>query len=412
MGTSLGQYLECAATLILSSAEMLKALGARAVLCSNSSSTSVVRKMSSAAASCKFVSVEGSDIHSRSKPDGFRFSLVSYNILAQVYVKSSLFPHSPSSSLKWKLRSNTILEVLKDLGADFFCLQEVDEFESFYKGNMQDLGYSSIYMKRSGQKRDGCGLFYKHDCAELLLEEKIEYNDLVKSIPDGNSSNDDDHTYNQTVHADKQKDVAPKNGSKSNKEDRGDPNDPHVRLKRDCVGIMAAFKFKDPSRQIIIVANTHLYWDPEWADVKLAQAKYLLSRLEKFKTLVSDRYECIPEVIVAGDFNSTPGDTVYQYLVSGNPSSNLMLNCLEESPPIPLCSVYASTRGEPPFTNYTPGFTGTLDYILYSPSDHIKPISFLELPDSDAADIVGGLPNLSYPSDHLPIGAEFEIIKE
>jgi len=89
-----------------------------------------------------------------------------------------------------------------------------------------------------------------------------------------------------------------------------------------------------------------------------------------------------------------------------------MLNCLEESPPIPLCSVYASTRGEPPFTTYTPGFTGTLDYILHSPSDHIKPISFLELPDSDAANIVGGLPNLSYPSDHLPIGAEFEIIKE
>ncbi|XP_014519410.1 carbon catabolite repressor protein 4 homolog 4 isoform X3 [Vigna radiata var. radiata] len=392
---------------------MLKALGARAVLCSNSSSsTSVVRKMSSAPASRKFVSVEGSDIHSRSKPDGFRFSLVSYNILAQVYVKSSSFPHSPSSSLKWKPRSNTILEVLKDLGADFFCLQEVDEFESFYKGNMQNLGYSSIYMKRSGQKRDGCGLFYKHDCAELLLEEKIEYNDLVKSIPDGNSSNDDDHTNIQTVHADKQKDVEPKNGSKSNTEDRGDPNDPRVRLKRDCVGIMAAFKFKDPSRHIVIVANTHLYWDPEWADVKLAQAKYLLFRLAKFKTLVSDRYECIPEVIVAGDFNSQPGDTVYQYLVSGNPSSNLMLNCLDESPPIPLCSVYASTRGEPPFTNYTPGFTGTLDYILFSPSDHIKPISFLELPDSDAADIVGGLPNFSYPSDHLPIGAEFEIIKE
>ncbi|QCD90937.1 CCR4-NOT transcription complex subunit 6 [Vigna unguiculata] len=392
---------------------MLKVMGgACAVLCSKSSTTSVVRKMSSVPASRKFVSVEGSDIHSRSKPDGFRFSLVSYNILAQVYVKSSSFPHSPSSSLKWKLRSNTILEVLKDLGADFFCLQEVDEFESFYKGNMQNLGYSSIYMKRSGQKRDGCGLFYKHDCAELLIEEKIEYNDLVKSIPDGNSSNDDDHTNIQTVHVDKQKDVAPKNGSKSNTEDRGDPNDPRVRLKRDCVGIMAAFKFKDPSRHIVIVANTHLYWDPQWADVKLAQAKYLLSRLAKFKTLVSDRYECIPEVIVAGDFNSQPGDTVYQYLVSGNPSSNLMLNCLEESPPIPLCSVYASTRGEPPFTNYTPDFTGTLDYVLFSPSDHIKPISFLELPDSDAADIVGGLPNFSYPSDHLPIGAEFEIIKE
>ncbi|KAK7252570.1 hypothetical protein RIF29_36617 [Crotalaria pallida] len=361
----------------------------------------------------KFVSVEAADIHSRTKPDGFRFTLVSYNILAQAYVKSSFFPHSPSPSLKWKARSNAILAVLKNLGADFFCLQEVDEYDSFYKGNMQELGYSSIYMKRSGQKkRDGCGLFYKHDRAELVLEEKIEYNDLVKSIQDANSPNDDENSNEQTVQPDKPKDVGSKNGPKSDTEDRGDPNDPRVRLKRDCVGILAAFKLKGPSPHVVIVANTHLYWDPELADVKLAQAKYLLSRLAQFKTLVSDSYGFVPEVIVAGDFNSVPGDLVYQHLISGDPSSKLMTECLDESPPIPLCSVYASTRGEPPFTNYTPGFTGTLDYILLCPSDHIKPVSFLELPDSDAADIAGGLPNYSHPSDHLPIGAEFEINKE
>ncbi|KAF1874894.1 hypothetical protein Lal_00007509 [Lupinus albus] len=405
----------------------------------------------------KFVSIEGADIHSRTKPDGFRFTLVSYNILAQAYVKSCFFPHSPSPSLKWKFRSNAVLQVLSNLAADFFCLQEVDEFDSFYKGKMQELGYSSIYMKRSGQrKRDGCGLFYKHDRAELVLEDKIEYNDLVKSIPDVNSPNDDGSSNIQTVQPDKQKDVASKSdklvepklsfcyfisiasvlpafvhthiyiyfrvcplfinwfsdpGPKSNTEDRGDPNDPRVRLKRDCVGILAAFKLKDPSRHVVIVANTHLYWDPELADVKLAQAEYLLSRLEQFRTLVADRYECIPDVIVAGDFNSQPGDMVYQYLTSGNPSSKQVTECLED-PHIPLCSVYASTRGEPPFTNYTPGFTGTLDYVLFSPSDHIKPISFLELPDSNDADIAGGLPNYSHPSDHLPIGAEFEIIKE
>lgn len=57
-----------------------------------------------------------------------------------------------------------------------FCyhnlFQEVDEFDSFYKGRMQELGYSSIYMKRSGEKkRDGCGLFYKHDrYVQLFLE--------------------------------------------------------------------------------------------------------------------------------------------------------------------------------------------------------------------------------------------------
>uniref|UniRef100_A0A2C9UIE8 Endonuclease/exonuclease/phosphatase domain-containing protein n=1 Tax=Manihot esculenta TaxID=3983 RepID=A0A2C9UIE8_MANES len=132
----------------------------------------------------KFISIEGGDIYSRSKRDGIRFRLVSYNILAQVYVKSSLFPHSPSPCLKWKPRSQAILTVLMSIGADFLCLQELDEYDSFYKQNIGSHDYSSIYIQRSGQKRDGCGIFYKQNRAELLLEERIEYNDLVNSLED------------------------------------------------------------------------------------------------------------------------------------------------------------------------------------------------------------------------------------
>ena len=45
---------------------------------------------------------------------------------------------------------------------DFLWLhQEVDEYDSFYKDIMEKHGYSSIYIQRSGQKRDGCGVFYK-----------------------------------------------------------------------------------------------------------------------------------------------------------------------------------------------------------------------------------------------------------
>ncbi|CAI9094906.1 OLC1v1030736C1 [Oldenlandia corymbosa var. corymbosa] len=47
----------------------------------------------------KFVPVEISDIASASRPDGNRLSLVSYNILAQAYVKSAFFPHSPGPCL-------------------------------------------------------------------------------------------------------------------------------------------------------------------------------------------------------------------------------------------------------------------------------------------------------------------------
>lgn len=88
---------------------------------------------------------------------------------------------------------------------------------------------------------------------------------------------------------------------------------------------------------------------------------------------------------------------VYSYLVE------------EEEAPIPLCSVYEVTRGEPKFTNCTPGFTNTLDYIFFSPSDLIKPVSILQLPHPESPDVVGFLPNNHHPSDHLPIGAEFEI---
>ncbi|CAK9180015.1 unnamed protein product [Ilex paraguariensis] len=250
----------------------------------------------------KFVPVEQSEITSISKPDGFKFCLVSYNILAQ-----------------WKPRSQAILTVLKSLGADFICLQELDEYDSFYKRNIESHGYSSIYIQRSGQKRDGCGIFYKPNSSELVIDEKIDYNDLVSSVQSGATScvvkNNDALLCGGNKDAGV-KDLEPKN----NREDRGDPNDLLVRLKHDCVGIMAAFRLKDPSGHLVIVANTHLYCielccsrDPEWADVKLAQAKYLLSRLAQFKMLLSHKFESTPSVIVAGDFNSVPGDKVCQY---------------------------------------------------------------------------------------------------
>ncbi|KAM7277345.1 hypothetical protein ACFE04_019211 [Oxalis oulophora] len=355
----------------------------------------------------KFVSVDGSDIHSRSKPDGIRFRLVSYNMLAQAYVKSSLFPHSPSPCLRWKARSHALLTVIKNLGADFLCLQELDEYDEFYKDKIESDGYSSLYIQRSGKKRDGCGTFYKRNCAELLIEEVIEYNDLLNTIQDETNPSSDkvnDKVPTENTNADV------KNAIKAPADPSRDLNDPRVRLKRDCVGIMAAFEIKEPFHHVVIVANTHLYWDPELADVKLAQAKYLLSRLAQFKTMVSDRFESTPSVIVAGDFNSIPGDKVYQYLTSGN-SPTLSAECFEEVP-LKLCSMHAYTRGEPPFTNCTPDFTNTLDYIFFSPSDYIKPISILELPELDSPDIVGCLPNYKYPSDHLPIGAEFEITQE
>ncbi len=43
-------------------------------------------------------------------------------------------------------------------------------------------------------------------------------------------------------------------------EGRGDPNDPRVRLKRDCVALLAAFRLIDAPTRMFILGNTQLYW--------------------------------------------------------------------------------------------------------------------------------------------------------
>ncbi|XP_052209692.1 carbon catabolite repressor protein 4 homolog 4 isoform X3 [Diospyros lotus] len=323
----------------------------------------------------KFIPVEHHEITST----GFKFRLVSYNILAQAYAKSEQFPHSPSPCRKWKTRSQAILTLLKNLGADFLCLQEVDEYDTFYKVNMETLGYASIYVQRSGKKLDGCGIFYKKNNAELVLDEKIEYNDLAECIEDETTLHVD--KYNDTL-ASGSKEIEPKEA--------------------------ICFQIYSRKMPMDFVEIPMILVDPDWADVKLAQAKYLLSRLAQFKTLVAEKFQCTPSVMVAGDFNSTPGDKVYEYMISGS-SSMGSPNCVEDVP-MGLCSVYAFTRGEPAFTNCTPGFTGTLDYIFFSPLGDVKPVSYLQLPELESPDVIGGLPNYHHPSDHLPIGVEFEVI--
>ncbi|CAH9095144.1 unnamed protein product [Cuscuta europaea] len=142
-----------------------------------SSRTNFLSKMSTSPEPLcpKFIPIEKSGSASISKPEGFKFSIVSYNILAQAYVKSALFPHSPSPCLKWKARSQAILTVLKGIGSDFLCLQELDEYDSFYKKIIECFGYSSIYVQRGGQKRDGCGIFYKPKTYEVSLNLELNF---------------------------------------------------------------------------------------------------------------------------------------------------------------------------------------------------------------------------------------------
>ncbi|CAI7813067.1 unnamed protein product [Closterium sp. NIES-54] len=274
-----------------------------------------------------------------------------------------------------------------------------------------------------------------------------------------------------------------------------DMSDPQIRFKRDCVAVVAAFQEVNPSDssnspetpggssaqgasdggRIVIVVSSHIYWNPNCPDVKLAQAQYLLQEVARFRSDIDTLYDHhhhgtswpsadiqlrggefheddsriegkkeqihIP-VVICGDFNSKPGDPVYRYLLSGSTNDESHEeDCRSggegyaggcstaNDAPIPLASlnaVAAKERSmchtaftsptdwddlpqnlEPAFTSFTAEFKATVDYIFVSrDSGGFFVHSTLWIPNDSDSHLAGGLPNLFFPSDHLPIGGD------
>lgn len=346
------------------------------------------------------------------RPLSCRF--ISYNLLAQVYIKRSVFEYvKVPQVLKWKMRSQALADELLSFDADVLCLQEVDKFDSFYLPLMSRSGYSSIYVKRPGTKKDGCCIFYRPSRLNLISEAVVNYNDLA---PPPTSTSPEDTPVDNT-----------KSDGKEKERFRGDPKDPSFRLKRDCVGVLAAFRRKGVTGPPFIVACTHLYWDPNWADVKLAQARHFLHSLHAFREKIKKDEESRIPIIVCGDFNSMPGDTVHKYLRSGLPQNqggsqepvlgtdsllgdkDLRASDAESSgsvAPIALESVYVAGETEMELTTYTGKFTGTIDYIMHSVDSGVEVVRLLRVPGKEDVSSIDRFPNIHHPSDHLPLGVD------
>ena len=308
--------------------------------------------------------------------------VATYNVLAQCYTRSSWFPWSPSASLKWKQRGAALLRDIDALSADVLLLQECEDCEPFWVPALRQRGYEGLWKKRTevtGAKKDGCAIFWR--AAALALDGDalfVEHNELCAGLP-----------------------PRPE-GSPPPRADNGATLDARTRLERDCVGVVAQLAIlRDGPRGAdagalgadvprLVVANTHLYWDPAFADVKLAQAEHMLRRIALFRADCAARRGAAaePPVVFGGDFNSLPASEVHALLTRHDGAP-------------PLRSAYAAAAGaEPSYTNLTPDFTGTLDYLLVSPD--VAVVAALETPGPGLG---VGLPDASHPSDHLPLAA-------
>ncbi|GMH08223.1 hypothetical protein Nepgr_010063 [Nepenthes gracilis] len=315
------------------------------------------------------------------------FTVLSYNILADVYATSESYSYCPSWALSWPYRRQNLLREIVGYRADIVCLQEVqsDHFEEFFAPDLDKHGYQALYKRKTSEVShtlDGCATFFRRDRFSHVKKYEVEFNKAAQSLTEA---------------------LVP-SGQKKNALSR---------LVKDNVALIAVLEAKfgqqgadNPGkRQLLCVANTHVNVQHELKDVKLWQVHTLLKGLEKIAASAD-----IP-MLVCGDFNSAPGSAPHALLAMGKVDPmhpDLSIDPLGILRPhtkllhqLPLVSAYSSfARGigpaierqrrrmdpstnEPLFTNCTRDFIGTHDYIFYT-ADSLTVESLLELLDEDS----------------------------
>ncbi|XP_022766389.1 carbon catabolite repressor protein 4 homolog 1-like [Durio zibethinus] len=340
--------------------------------------------------------------------DGLTFSVLSYNILADLYASGGRYSYCPTWALVWEYRRQNLLQEIIEYDADILCLQEVqsDHFESFFKPELIKHGYSVMYKKKRTElytssrqyASEGCATFYRHNLFKEIMKYELDFDQRAQLVVE---------------------DLKPEL-----------KNEGCIRLMKDNVALIVILeairnsRISDDFQSRICVANTHIHANTELPDVKLYQVANLVCGLEKISQ------SKIP-ILICGDVNSPPASDPHMLLVTGridsvsgeetDPLGIYQILKLKHS--LALVSAYASffhstgieakqlnrmnpDNHEPLFTHYTPRSVGTLDYILYT-ADSLTVEGLLELLDSESVGV--GLPSPLWSSDHIALMASFRL---
>jgi len=319
------------------------------------------------------------------------FRIMSYNLLADYYSDSdfsrtSLFPYCPTQWLSGEYRRQVLLREIPGYRPDIVMMQEVDR-KMFRNGLKSVLGAEGMSGSLALKKEvpEGLATFWRNSRFRFLDSTEFEFNDLLTA----NDSELED--ISKIIEA------LPQLKEKMNV------------LK--TVYLLVVLEDASCPDRILVVANTHLYYHPPAAHIRLIQMEVLLRKLKK---IVGDRKEegRNVSVVLGGDFNSVPERGLYEYLTKGKIAKtyNDWYSCgIAEYPGMDLSHDFSlfSAAGTPPYTNFVAGFCGTLDYIY---ADESKLEVKREIPLPDQEDVVKeiALPNRIFPSDHLPLVVELK----
>ncbi|KAJ1520151.1 hypothetical protein ONE63_004367 [Megalurothrips usitatus] len=328
----------------------------------------------------------------KERTSGNCFRVMTYNILAGMYsdtdaAKSELFAHCPTYALDIDYRKQLLMKEILGYNADIICLQEVDEcvFDNDLLPILSMEGYTGSFLKK-GTVSEGVACLVNTKRFRLVntystllateLSERPCYEKLWGSVKNNEALLE--------------------------------------RLKgRNTSSQATVLQSVDNPEKWLVVGNTHLYFHPDADHVRLLQGGQTILFIEEIVNKVKvENPGADVSVILCGDFNSTPECGVFQLMTTGHAPEDLVdwqsnesekISGLALSQPFKL----GSACGTPPFTNYTVGFSGCLDYIFYDTSSFsVKEV--LPLYSEDELKRYTALPNIVFPSDHVALVSDIE----
>uniref|UniRef100_A0A8C2PR29 poly(A)-specific ribonuclease n=1 Tax=Cyprinus carpio TaxID=7962 RepID=A0A8C2PR29_CYPCA len=349
------------------------------------------------------------------------FTVMCYNVLCDKYATRQLYGYCPSWALNWEYRKKGIMEEITNCDADIISLQEVEteQYYTFFLEKLKERGFDGFFCPKSRAKLmseqerkhvDGCAVFFKTEKFTLVQKHTVEFNQVAMANSEGSEV-----MLNRVM----------------TKDNIG------VAVLLEVKKDLFASGSKQPSEKpLLLVANAHMHWDPEYSDVKLIQTMMFLSELKciaeralgsiNSASPTSDT-STIPTVLCA-DLNSLPDSGVVEYLSNGEVAENhkdfkelRYSDCLTNfscngkngkpdgsiTHSFQLKSAYEGNLM--PYTNYTYDFKGVIDYIFFSRT-HMRvlgvlgPLETQWLKDNN----ITGCPHPHIPSDHFSLLAQLE----
>ncbi|TRY98376.1 hypothetical protein DNTS_021798 [Danionella cerebrum] len=345
------------------------------------------------------------------------FSVMCYNVLCDKYATRQLYGYCPSWALNWEYRKKSIMQEIFSCSADIISLQEVEteQYYNYFLVELKEHGYEGFFspksrartMSESDRKHvDGCAVFYKTEKFSLVQKHTVEFNQLAMANSEGSEA-----MLNRVM----------------TKDNIGVAV--LLELRKEMMEQSVGKSLHGMEKQLLLVANAHMHWDPEYSDVKLVQTMMFLSEVKNIVdkatrslklSSVSGEPNAIPLVLCA-DLNSLPDSGVVEYLSTGGVDSTHKdfkeLRYIDS-----LTNFNCNGKNGTSSSRITHGFklkmkmrleaeSGIIDYIFYSqPLLNVLGVLGPLDPHWLSENNVTGCPHPHIPSDHFSLFAQLELL--